>query len=160
MAHTLTVQIDSSALEKLLEKQLKNLRAAMKRRLNKAMKRLMTEVALPEAHRWFGNAVTLTVEKASDGYVLKAQGDAVCFLEFGAGVAADDDDIFAAEVPFAIEPGSWSSSVFGSGEFAKYGSWHFGGVKYTQITPVKGMHNAYNKICREAQRIVNEEMSK
>ena len=56
-------------------------------------------------------------------YSIVADGDEVCFIEFGAGVYADGSKGFAPQASqslgFRVAPGSWSMSPEGSKEFLK-----------------------------------------
>ena len=65
------------------------------------------------AEQIFGSAALVYIDKTQDGYALIAEGEAVCFIEFGTGVYADPKHEFANDMPFVIAPGSWSESDFG-----------------------------------------------
>lgn len=82
------------------------------------------------------NTVIATSNKnlvASDGTVV---GSLILIAEFGAGALAGDHE-WANLVP-EVYPGSYSEK-YGSGEFAKYRHWHFGGRVYTEIVPTRAM---------------------
>ena len=51
--------------------------------------------------------------------------------EFGAGQATMPV-MFENDVPEVYE-GSYSESPEGSGEYARFGSWHFGGEYFTEV---------------------------
>lgn len=105
-----------------------------------------------------GNSdVELSVEPAPGGYVLKASGEDVCFMEFGAGVSAGEGyDTNVLTPPVDITPGSWSSSEQGTKEFATYGSWHHKKVKYTGLAPKMGMYHAAKEMAKQVETIAKE----
>ena len=85
---------------------------------------------------------------------LDADGDAVVFLEFGAGDATGQGEHgeeimnFTEETGISVLPGSYSSTV-GSGEYVNNalanngeGWWHFNGQIFTAIEPRRGMYKA------------------
>lgn len=77
------------------------------------------------------------------GFIIRASGNDVTFLEFGAGVLTDVQRP-TVQASFDISPGSWSASEDGTGEFVRYGSWHFNKVKYFGLVPAAGMQEACN----------------
>ncbi len=98
----------------------------------------------------------ISVTPVSDGYLISADGTSVCFLEFGTGVAAGNGyDTTVIDPPVPITPKSWSSTN-GTGEFAKYGSWHHDGRKYEMTTPRMGMYHAVKEIERQLPLIARE----
>ena len=100
--------------------------------------------------------VTVTVEPTSGGYQIVANGESVCFLEFGTGVAAGNGyDTSVINPPVDISPASWSSTK-GTKEFARYGSWHHNGQKYEMTTPRMGMYHAVKEIERQLPFIAEE----
>lgn len=100
--------------------------------------------------------VTVTVRPINNGYSVVANGQSVCFLEFGTGVAAGNGyDTSEIHPPVPIEPGSWSGTK-GTGEFAKYGSWHYNKRKYTMTTPRMGMYHASVETKRVMEKIAQE----
>ena len=76
-------------------------------------------------------------------YIVSANGDAVVFLEFGAGVDTDTSHDYAgtlqSQTGIAVEEGSYSRSALGSGQFANYGWWAFGGRYYRGIRPKRAL---------------------
>ena len=86
-----------------------------------------------------------------------AAGDDVYFLEFGTGVAAGSGyDTSVITPPVDITSGSWSRSEQGTGEFARWGSWHHHGEKYTMTIPKKGMYFAVREIERRYKEVADE----
>lgn len=100
--------------------------------------------------------VSVSVEPYGDGYIVSANGEDVYFLEFGTGVAAGNGyDESVITPPVSTEPASWSSTK-GTGEFARYGSWHHNGIKYTMTVPRMGMYFGVREAEMQFSRIVNE----
>ena len=100
--------------------------------------------------------MSLSVERVDNGYLIKASGESVCFMEFGAGMTAGlgyDTSIITPPVP--IDPKSWSKT-HGTGEFDKYGSWHHKKVKYEAIVPQMGMYHAAKEITERVEEIAQE----
>ena len=117
------------------------------------------EVGKNVAEKVFRSAVTVTITKVSnERYMLDAAGEAICFLEFGTGVYADPGkDEFAQEMPFTIEPGSWSESDLGAGT---WGKWINAGKDHEKYPynrrPKYGMWEAYKEMERSVDRIARE----
>lgn len=96
-----------------------------------------------------------------NGATLKATGEDIIFREFGAGMEVATDKVHGEGLP-PISPGSWSASE-GTGEFAKYGSWHYkhnDGIKrkYTGLRPTLGMYYAFIEIRNKLRRYFREEI--
>lgn len=102
------------------------------------------------------NNYTITVEpNGKTGAALIANGDDVVFREFGAGVDTSvPSDIEGMDLP-PISPGSWSATE-GTGEYAKYGSWHHKKKKYTGLRPTLGMYRAFKKMQETLGEIFKE----
>ena len=132
------------------------------KKLDELMRRL-AEIAMQTAQMSYSiggidgnNDVTVTIEPIENGYVVRADGKDVYFLEFGTGLAAGDGyDTSVIEPPVDISPASWSST-YGTGEFARYGAWHHDGVKYTMTVPTMGMYHAVKEVEAQIQRVANE----
>lgn len=93
-------------------------------------------------------------ERTGNGsFVIRASGNDVNFLEFGAGVLTDVKRP-TVQASFDISPGSWSSSEDGTGEFSKYGSWHYNKVKYFGFVPAPGMQDACTAIEQQSADII------
>lgn len=100
--------------------------------------------------------VTVFSKPVKNGRKIIARGKDVCFLEFGTGIAAGNGyDTSVITPPVSIESGSWSESK-GTGEFAKYGSWHHAGRKYTMTAPRMGMYFSKVEVERQAPQIAKE----
>ena len=114
-----------------------------------------TQDAANVAQGYFGGAAScvagpVTQESSMIRGSVEANGDAVVFLEFGAGNATGHgehgDEIITFEMNSGIKvaPGSYSEAH--SRMYVENGFWVFGGKTYTQITPVRGMYQAAQKM--------------
>lgn len=102
---------------------------------------------------WGVEAVPIVEE--THGYI-DVNGDMPLIAEFGAGDATLDPGSLFEHVPTTdVFPGSYSLEV-GSGEYAEFGSWHFGGEKYTEVQPRQGLHMAKNYIIENYMQVVQE----
>ena len=127
----------------------------MRKKSNLFIKRLTEEVGKPAAEGAYGvGAVQVWIEQIPRGWKLVANGDAVGFLEFGAGTQADTGHHFAKNAPFEVKPGSWSKDH--SKQFYKYGEWKFGGVTYRYIQPRRGLYKAYTAMLNDMRKIAIE----
>lgn len=114
---------------------------------DKKVERFLAEIAklgAETAQAAYGNGATVTVEPTGDGYLIRADGRGVVFLEFGAGDAVAVDNKYAGEMPFGVYPGSWSEQH--KRQYSETGKWTFGGVEYTEIQPRNGMQKADDAI--------------
>lgn len=86
--------------------------------------------------------INVGIDSLDNGYRFRiyAEGEIVCFLEFGAGTRTEVAHPFADKVPFDVIPGSWSEEH--SKQFSTKGYWKFGGVRYEYVTPRKGLYEA------------------
>ena len=80
-----------------------------------------------------------------------ATSEAILFQEFGAGIGAIHPD--GSEYGFT--PASWSSK-YGTGEFARYGSWHYQGKKWVGIPPAMAWYEAYKEMYNNVDKIFAE----
>ena len=86
------------------------------------------------------------------GFTITASGEDVNFLEFGAGVLTEVQRP-TVQASFDISPGSWSSSEDGTGEFERYGSWHWNHVRFFGLAPAAGMQEACNQMEQRSSEI-------
>lgn len=102
------------------------------------------------------NDAVVTIEPIENGYMVRVNGDDVYFLEFGTGVAAGQGyDTSVVTPPVSIKPASWSETQ-GTGQFAKYGYWHYNGIKYTMTVPTMGMYHGVKAIEAQVTQIAEE----
>ena len=148
-------------------KEIKAYKKWAKEKVNELCRRL-AEIGLQVAQVYFvpgawngGDDVSLSVEQVRNGFILKASGESVCFMEFGAGMTAGlgyDTSVITPPVP--IEPKSWSKT-HGTGEFAnsKQGYWHYKKIRYSEIVPQMGMYHATKEITERVEEIAQEVFS-
>ena len=106
------------------------------------------------ANSFYGGMASAEGEGKGNVGTITASGEAVSFAEFGAG----DGTIpvwFENAPPFPVYPGSYSEKE-GSGEYAKFGSWHFGGQRYTEIPARAGLLSAKEYIQENSTEIAKE----
>ena len=75
-----------------------------------------------------------------DGWLVIASGREVMFLEFGAGVDTDTDHAWTQEMPFKVEPGSWSEDH--AKQFSEKGYWFYDGKLWHGIPATRALYNA------------------
>lgn len=110
---------------------------------------------------WNGNEdVVVTTEPLNNGYLVKANGEDVCFLEFGTGVTAGlGYDSNVLEPPVPIMPGSWSQTE-GKGNFTSdHPYWYYNGHPMDGTVPQMGMYHAANEIAQRFNQIAKEVFS-
>ena len=91
------------------------------------------------------------VEETENGFSIFARDDQIAFIEFGAGeTTVELGTVDGVE----INQGSWSRSELGTGEFARYGSWHYKKVKYTGLMPQRGMLRAEEAIIANVRDVI------
>lgn len=115
--------------------------------------REIAELGAQEAQTRYGFSVLVTVQPIENGYAVSADGDAVVFLEFGAGAATNSGNTLAQEMPFDVRRGSYSDLNQGEYQATGYRYWHFGGVKYTEVQPRNAMESAYRAMLDQWQDI-------
>ena len=134
------------------------LRKVNQSRIDTVMERLC-EMGQNAAQTAFGGEVSVTWARSGNGYSVTANGEQVCFLEFGAGVASNAAHPFADDVSFSVAPGSWSQT-HGLGQF-KPGEreyWFYQKELYTEIPEVHGMWNAFVAITENISKVWQEVM--
>lgn len=86
-----------------------------------------------------------------------AVGEAPVIAEFGAGDATiDPEKYFTNYPPVPVYPGSFSESEKGSGMYAEYGWWKFGGNVYRKVEPRQGLYRAKEFIQENAADYAKE----
>ncbi len=130
-------------------------------KVNEFIQRL-AEIGQQAAQGAYGNggAVIVTLEPLENGVAILADGDAVVFLEFGAGDTVNTANRYADVMPFEISSGSYSRQNVDRwgrpGMYAQYGYWVFGGTRYTEIQPRNGMQHAYDEIMSRIRSAAQE----
>ena len=136
--------------------------ANLKERLAEVSKRLC-EVGEPIIQAAHGGHAVITTEPTENGYVIRAEGEDVLFVEFGTG---DATGIMAKEydqVPAVVRPGNWSEAH--GGEYAATGGylkghWHFAGRELHETEPNPSFYYAYQAMVEALPQIANEVFSK
>lgn len=122
----------------------------------------VAEYGREHADEGFGGAVSVTLEPIDNGYAIVASGQAVGFLEFGAGATVSPDD-FAAQVSYEVRPGSWSEThaqmYSNTLENFGVGWWVFGGVVYYAVQPTNAMQWAWEAVTTVWRDIAEEVFS-
>lgn len=157
--------LDSASIDRAI-KEIRDHEAWVKKKSMELCKRLAElglEIAkiyfIPEP--WIGNTdVELSVEPVNNGYVLKASGTDVCFMEFGTGVTAGlGYDTSVITPPVDISPGSWSKAH--GGMFMKTGGfpngyWFYNGQVMNSTIPQMGMYHAASETKQRVEQIAQE----
>lgn len=148
------IELNPMSIQEAIEK-LKAL--DFKNKVNELMERL-AEIGVEVIKRKFGetthvgdNDYSIYYKKEKKKYVIYADGQDVAFIEFGTGNGA----WYPETVDISVQPGSWSSTE-GTGEYAKYGSWHHKKVKYYGTNPALGFVEAKAEILYQAPIIARE----
>lgn len=115
----------------------------------------LAELGRGDAQAAFGPGVVVTKERIDDAhYAITANGERVCFLEFGTGVYVDTHHPYRMKVPFGVYPGSWSED-----HMRTYQEWEANGrqgeYRYN-MSPRRGMLEAYNRMVDYAKTIAEE----
>ena len=103
------------------------------------------------------------IEEIPNGYMLTVSGEDVGFLEFGAGVFTEADE-FADEVGFPVAPWSWSEShPHSENPNARYGAkngfWWYNNIRYTGLTPMRGMQQALDHVRNTIQGVIERKIA-
>lgn len=120
----------------------------------------LTQVGEVAAQRAFGPGVTVKSHKDGRGrWEIRADGDQVVFLEFGAGVYTTDHGL-STPLNILIYPGGWSET---EGEH-KWSEWIAAGKDPYQFPwnkqPRAGMYEAYKAIVAAQDRVAHEVFDK
>ena len=156
---TIEISLTKTSIQKAIN-ELERTKKSMQSKLREVAERLAEE-GRNQAEMAYGHAIDVRVEEVEDGFVLSANGDAVVFLEFGAGYATDYTHPFAPTMAAAgvqIEPGSWSRQH--ANQYASQGWWFWGGRVYMAVQPMHGMLRASEEIKYLTDRVVKEVFGK
>ena len=108
------------------------------------------------AYGGFGVAAVPSVD-GTHGYI-DVVGDMPLIAEFGAGdTVINPGSLFEGSPYTPVYPGSYSIEE-GTREYATFGSWHFGGAKYTQVSPHLGLFSAKQYIIENSTELALEVM--
>lgn len=138
-------------------KQLKNASESLEDNLRDGL-RAVAGLVQEAAKEVYGRSVDVRVDPIPDGigYEITAEGEAVGFIEFGAGAYADSQHPYANEVPYPVFPGSYSDTV-GAGTYMLWVTVHGSDEKYPfNRVPKRALYEAM-RIGRAAAKLVIEE---
>lgn len=141
----IALTLDTNGVNKAI-RQVERMKRDLPSKVSDLCKRL-AEIGAETARREFGPSVSVTTERTDKGYQILAEGRGVCFIEFGAGARASIEGDVYDDIPFKVEPGSWSESEFGAHTWSQHLA--NGGTPETyryNRTPKPGMLHAYNAI--------------
>ena len=116
MAKTIEFTLSSASIQNAI-KSVEAFRDSLERKKDEILKKL-ADIGLKEASVRFTSAAydagvndsNVTVEEIEDGYCIKAEGKAVAFIEFGAGVYYNPSEPY---------PNPRPSGIVGIGEYGK-----------------------------------------
>lgn len=149
------LSLDTNSINKAI-RQVESYKKSLSTKIDKLCKRL-AEIGAEAARETFGPSVEVKVEKANKGYQIVASGRGVCFIEFGAGARASIEGEVYEDIPFKVEPGSWSESELGAHTYSEWVKTHGSDADYPyNRTPKPGMLNAYNAIVDAIQAAAKE----
>lgn len=156
---TIEISLSKTSIQKAIN-ELERTKKRLMKKLKIVAERLAQEGARA-AEAAYGSPVAVSVEEIEDGYAILASGDAVVFLEFGAGDATDSGHPYAkalAPEGVAVVRGSWSREH--ANQYATQGWWLFGGIRMTEVIPRRGLLMASQEMSQVADRICREVFEK
>lgn len=127
--------------------------ADMDRKLAELAERLC-QIGEPIIRQIHGHHSAVWSEPTANGYRIVAEGEAVLFIEFGAGDAAGSDNGLYDAVPAVARPGSWSETH--AQQYSRYGFWVFAGQKITEVPTSPAFYYAYEAMVQNLPRIAEE----
>lgn len=121
---------------------------SMQKKVRELAKALAEEAKAVAEEEYAGCGIKVTIEEGEtkDELVIKAAGEHIAFIEFGAGMTTDPlgSPVFAGEAErqegIEVEEGTYSRA--NSGMYANLGYWEFGGKIYRYVIPHPGMEFA------------------
>ncbi|MBQ3989517.1 MAG: hypothetical protein II630_01635 [Bacteroidales bacterium] len=158
------IDVFNSASVDVAIKQLQDYQKRLEEKTEEVVKRL-AEIGATRAQADFSNAqydgnkdFQITVEKSDNGYVVRASGESVLFVEFGTGVTYGYGHPKADE--FGMGPGTYPN---GKGHWDDPNGWYLpksaGGGHTMGNAPALPMYNAEQEIKANIERIVKEVFS-
>lgn len=139
MARTISVPLSAVGVNRAI-KELQQLKARLSR-MGQEISRRLAEIGMQSASVGFSSAMydgvndaSVSVEPTETGYQVVASGNAVCYIEFGAGVHYNPG---GGGYPIAKPPGIVGPGEFGKGRGAQ-DSWMYKGEPGTNGIPVEG----------------------
>ena len=160
MRRTIRVSLAPASIENAI-KEITRFRQELQDKAKEITRRL-AEIGLNQAQVMFtgamydgDNDVVVEVEETERGYKVVARGEAVCFIEFGAGVFYNGNEAY---------PGTRPAGVVGIGEYGqgkgKRRGWYYGDKQFTRGNPpAAAMFNASADMKTQVARIIREVFS-
>ena len=154
---------DKRSIEKAI-KQLEDYRDSLDNKLKRVAEEL-AKIGVPVVLVAYNNGIDegnadydVRVESTEKGCKLVAEGQDVCFLEFGAGTTTKSYEGEGQEGLPPIYPGSWSKESGGvlGGMFDRYGYWIWNGERYVNLEPKLGLYKASEEMQRRAVEITKK----
>lgn len=164
MSKTIKIQLNARSINRAI-RELADYQAWVRKKTDELMARL-AEIGAAEASIRFSRAyysgnhdAEVSAEPTENGWVIKAQGQAVCFIEFGAGVYFNGNEPYAGERPNGVA----KIGEYGKG-YGKRKAWAYydkdGNTVLTHGTPAAmPMYHAGRVIRQEMNRIAKEVFS-
>lgn len=151
--------LDSGSVKEMLS-ELKKYRTQTKRSVKKIAERLATmgavRASLEFARAPYNgtNDVSISVRSVKDGWLLRASGQSVLFIEYGSGVTYG----YGHPEPMGYGPGTYNPS---SPKWNDPNGWWYAHGKHTYGNPpAAAMYHAEQDIRREMQTAANEVLDK
>lgn len=161
-------------------KELRRIERDVSKKMDTMCKRLAeigaTRVSMEYARAWYvgpdyaANGIAVSVEEADGGYKIVASGQAVAFVEFGAGAKYSGTYPTVEGLdPALSSPGSWSSDpTVGKGHWDDPNGWRIprdkvalsGEARSWGNPPAMGMYYAGQDIRQNVERIAREVFAK
>lgn len=118
----------------------------LKRTLNakQYLEPIVDEAVRQAESQFAGMGITVDKVEVEKGFQIVGSGNHIGFIEFGAGTRTSVGHPLAPNVPFPVEPGSWSK--LHAQQFSQHGYWMFGGKRFEYITPHSGMLKAHETL--------------
>lgn len=138
----IVAKLSSQSVAEAIE-QLKNASESLEDNLRDGL-RAVAGLVQEAAKEVYGRSVDVRVDPIPDGigYEITAEGEAVGFIEFGAGAFADSQHPYANEVPYPVFPGSYSDTV-GAGTYMWWVTLYGSDEKYPfNRVPKRALYNA------------------
>lgn len=156
-----TIVIDPLNIESVARAidELKSFQEWLKERVNELCERLAKEYALKTVAEDYGytegGSIVCTAEEIENGWLVKAEGKGVFFVEYGTGIIAGTGPILGTP-PVSTEPGSWSATHAGT-----YQEWFQGGRNWGEPyryehAPRSGMYFAFQAASENVLKVAEE----
>ena len=147
---TIHMELSTESIESAIRR-LQDYQVELEDGLNQVVE-ILTNEGAEIAQSAYGEwpVIATPITEDAHGEIIVA-GDMPLIAEFGAGQATMPV-MFENDVPEVYE-GSYSESPEGSGEYVKYGSWHFGGTYYTEVPARHGLLDAKQYIIENSTEV-------